>query len=247
MGDFLITLGRTRAVFLAQLPWFVGLVAALIIGVRTHGIAGAGAAQAIISIGLIIPIYLFFLRRCGVSVALVARALWSPLFWSLAAAVVAYLVARTIPNTLLACAAGGAAGLLVYTVPNLSYLREGIRAARAGCSGGAPDPIGSGIDRRGRRRRRGRPRMSPDPEPPSPSPSSARRALDRVKGPSRQLVEIVNRDGLRVTMGTVLERSAARSCPGADQSSCSSVATMSWPSRERSRRGATPGHPTRSR
>ncbi len=140
MGDFLITLGRTRAVFLAQLPWFVGLVAALIIGVRTHGIAGAGAAQAIISIGLMIPIYLFFLRRCGVSVALVARALWSPLFWSLAAAVVAYLVARTIPNTLLACAAGGAAGLLVYTVPNLSYLREGIRAARAGRSGGAPDP-----------------------------------------------------------------------------------------------------------
>ena len=50
-GDFLVTLGRTRAVFVAQVPWLIGLTVALMIGVRGHGIAGAGAAQAIVVVG----------------------------------------------------------------------------------------------------------------------------------------------------------------------------------------------------
>ncbi len=62
-----MTLGRTRAVFLAQIPWLIGLTVALVIGVHGHGIAGAGAAQAIVVVGLMLPLYALILSQSGVS------------------------------------------------------------------------------------------------------------------------------------------------------------------------------------
>jgi O-antigen/teichoic acid export membrane protein len=130
-GDFLITLGRTKDVFYAQVPWLIGLIVGLIVGVRTHGIAGAGAAQAIVSIGLMVPLYFLFTVRAGVPVRSIVRALAPPLVWSCVAAGVAYLVSRTAPNAPLAVLAGASAALVVYLVANRRLLRELDRARRS--------------------------------------------------------------------------------------------------------------------
>jgi PST family polysaccharide transporter len=123
-GDFLITLGRTRAVFYAQLPWLIGLIVALIVGVHTHGIAGAGAAQAVVSIGLMVPMYFWFTVRAGVPAASIVRALAPPFLWSCLAAAIAFGVSQTATSPVLACLAGGSAGLAVYLVANRRVIRD---------------------------------------------------------------------------------------------------------------------------
>ncbi|HEY5154996.1 MAG TPA: lipopolysaccharide biosynthesis protein [Acidimicrobiales bacterium] len=143
MADFLVSLGRTRAVFLAQLPWLVGLTIALLIAVRQHGIAGAGVAQAVVAVGLMTPIYLWFLNRAGVRPASVAGSLWSPLLWALLAAAVAGVVAGSFSVPFVGCLVGGTAGLVVYLIPNAATIRgvvAEIRRTRAqGQDGPASD------------------------------------------------------------------------------------------------------------
>jgi O-antigen/teichoic acid export membrane protein len=149
ISDFLISLGRTRAVFVAQLPWLAGLIVGLLVGVHTHGIAGAGAAQAIVSVGLIIPIYIFFLSRAGVSPGKVLGSLLPPTIWSLVAAAVAFVVASRASQPLVATLIGGAAGVAVYLVANGNALRKAYlafkasRAADAQADADEADPDGT--------------------------------------------------------------------------------------------------------
>lgn len=138
-ADFLVTLGRTRAVFLAQVPWILALVAALVVLVRGHGIAGAGAAQAIVAVGLMVPIYLFLLRRVGVATTGVARVVLPPMFWALLSAGVAWFVASRFPNPFVATVAGTAAGSICYLASHTGDLRLAIAAVRRGRSGEGPD------------------------------------------------------------------------------------------------------------
>ena len=116
--------------FVAQVPWLLGLIAALLVLVRGHGIAGAGAAQAIVAVGLMVPIYLVLLRRAGVAPSSVARAVLPPLLWALLAAGIAALVARQIDNPFLATATGATAGLACYLVAHTRELRDAIAALR---------------------------------------------------------------------------------------------------------------------
>ena len=138
-GDFLITLGRTKAVFYAQLPWLAGLIVGLLVGVHTHGIAGAGAAQAVVSVGLMVPLYFFFTVRAGVPVRLIVRALTPPLLWSSVAAAAAFLLAHAVARPLQACVVGGSAALVVYVVANRRLIRDLARARRASREVSEPD------------------------------------------------------------------------------------------------------------
>ena len=145
-GDFLITLGHTRAVFLAQVPWLIGLVVGLIVGVRTHGIAGAGAAQAVVSIGLMVPLYFWFTVRAGVRLSLIVHALLPPIAWSCLAAGAAYAVSRSVADPVLACVTGGTAALVVYLVANHGTIRDLNRARRTAKGTPAPDDADRGPD-----------------------------------------------------------------------------------------------------
>jgi lipopolysaccharide exporter len=130
-GDFLVTLGRTRAVFIAQIPWLIGLIVALLIGVHGHGIAGAGAAQAIVVVGLMLPLYMFFLNRAGVRPTAVLRALGPPAAWAAIAAGLAWVVSQQFADPALACMTGAAAGLVLYVLPHLRTIRTSARQALA--------------------------------------------------------------------------------------------------------------------
>jgi PST family polysaccharide transporter len=129
-ADFLVTLGRTRTVFLLQFPWLIGLTVALLVAVNTHGIAGAGAAQALVAAGVVLPLSVLALARAGVRPALVVRALIAPVVWATVAAVVARLVADRFDTPFVATLLGGCAGMVVAIVPNLNLVRQGGRAAR---------------------------------------------------------------------------------------------------------------------
>lgn len=116
-GDFLVSLGRTRAVFVAQIPWLVALTISLVIVAPLFGIRGVGYTQALVVVAVVGPVYAVFLQQSGVRTMDLLRALAPALLWGLIAAGVAYAVSSSIDNAFLACVAGGLAGLAVVAIP----------------------------------------------------------------------------------------------------------------------------------
>ena len=131
-GDFLVSLGRTRAVFFAQVPWLISLTATLIVVAPRYGIRGVGIAQAIVVIGVMGPVYALLLKRAGVRLRDAFRALAPAILWGLLAATVAHAVASRISNPFLACVAGGIAGLIVAALPYTRRLVRGLSASAIG-------------------------------------------------------------------------------------------------------------------
>jgi PST family polysaccharide transporter len=130
-ADFLVALGRTKAVLLFPIAWLPALTAGLIVLVHTDGLAGAGIAQAAVAWLVVVPLVAYLVSRAGVAPAIVVRALAPTLVWATLAAVAAWLVAARVGSPLLACAVGGAAGLILYALPYLSELRGVAARARA--------------------------------------------------------------------------------------------------------------------
>lgn len=116
-GDYLVTLGRTRSVFFALIPWLAALAATLILVARPYGIAGVGAGQAIVVLCIVAPVYGLLLRGTGVGIWAALRALAPGVAWALAAAVAAHLVAAQVGSPFAATLIGGAAGVLVAAIP----------------------------------------------------------------------------------------------------------------------------------
>lgn len=116
-GDFLVSIGRTRAVFVAQVPWLIALTTILVLVAPTYGIRGVGAAQAFVVVAIMGPVYGFLLRRAGVSMMGALRALAPAVAWALLAALIARVVSSAIGDAFLACLVGGSAGLVVAAVP----------------------------------------------------------------------------------------------------------------------------------
>jgi O-antigen/teichoic acid export membrane protein len=132
-SDFLVSLGRTRALFIVQLIWLPVLTAVLLVMVNSFGIAGAGAGHALVATLAVIPAFVYFVRRAGVPVRMVAKALLPSLGWAFVTAFIAWSVASQLTDTpLLACAAGGAAGLTIYLIPYLPEIRHALAGMRFG-------------------------------------------------------------------------------------------------------------------
>lgn len=123
-SDYLVSLRRTKALFVTQVIWLPTLTIALVVLVSSHGIAGAGAAHALVAWLIVVPVFIYLVRRAGVRLSLIAGALLPSLTWATAAALVAWAVASQVRTPLLACAAGGATGLAIYVVPYLPELRQ---------------------------------------------------------------------------------------------------------------------------
>ena len=130
--DFLVSLGHTRPLFVVQFIWLPILTVALVAGVHRFGIAGAGAAQAVVATLFVIPAYVYCVRRAGVPVLMVARGLLPPLGWAAITAFIVWSVATQITTPLLACAAGGSVGLAIYVIPYLPEIRHAMATRRLG-------------------------------------------------------------------------------------------------------------------
>lgn len=128
--DYLVILGMSGTVFWIQFSSLIFLVPALITGASSAGLAGLAAAQAAVSGGVLLPLYLWRLKRTGVALRLIFSRTWLPLLVGIGvwAATTALVAIRIQP--LAALCAGGlmvvivSAGLLLQQRKGLQMLRE---------------------------------------------------------------------------------------------------------------------------
>lgn len=136
-SDYLVSAGRTTAIFLAQAVWLPSLAGALVFAVHRNGIVGAGIAQAVVSWLVVMPVFMYAAHRSGVPYTSVIRVLAPTFCWAAVCAALAGLVAARFSSPFLACLAGGASGLAVYVLPYIGQIRRAIGGERARRSSGS--------------------------------------------------------------------------------------------------------------
>jgi len=108
------------------LIWLAGLLPAMAIGVHEDGIVGAAIAHIVIIGPVVLPCYLFALKRAtGIRAGLLARAAFAPFAAAVAAAGLAWFTASEFDSPPVQLVAGLAAGGLLYvtvTAPQLILL-----------------------------------------------------------------------------------------------------------------------------
>jgi lipopolysaccharide exporter len=119
-ANMLTSLGKARLILFVQLFWLGALVPAMAIGVHRDGIVGAAMAHIVVISPIVLPGYLFVLRReTGIRLTLLGRAILPPLLAAAVAAFAAKETAARFASPPLQLAGGLVAGCLVYLVAAL--------------------------------------------------------------------------------------------------------------------------------
>jgi PST family polysaccharide transporter len=114
-SDVLVAVDRTRHLFRLQMLWLVALAPAMILAVYLGAGVGAGIAQVVVAVGVVLPAYVFVLvRTVGLSMRVLLRPAGYPLVAAVAGSVAAYLVAGRFEGPLAQLLAGTGAFTLVY-------------------------------------------------------------------------------------------------------------------------------------
>ena len=139
--DYFVVLALSRVVFTVQLIWLVVLAPALVVGAKLGGIAGVGMAEVLVAALLVLPWYLYELRRVGIPLKFLFGATRFPLAGALGVDLFAIGISRLILNGLVALAITGLVALatvgtlLYYMKPQLAALRPILAAGE----GDVPD------------------------------------------------------------------------------------------------------------
>jgi hypothetical protein len=116
-ANILTSLGKAKFTLFVQLLWLVALVPAMVLGVHRNGIVGAAAAHIAVIGPLVLPCYLFALRRAtGIRFTMLGKAILPPLLAGVAAALAARATASQFATPLIQLVSGLAAGGLTYLV-----------------------------------------------------------------------------------------------------------------------------------
>jgi lipopolysaccharide exporter len=114
-ANILAGLGRTKFLLVVQLVWLGSLAPAMALGVRQGGIVGAAFAHIAIIGPVVLPSYLFALKRTtGVSLAALAKASLPAFLATVAAALAALGTAEQFADPLAQLITGLVAGSLTY-------------------------------------------------------------------------------------------------------------------------------------
>ena len=140
-ATYLVACGATRAVLLVQALWTATLAPAVYIGARVDSLRGVGWAHVIVAVVVVLPAYAVALRRHQVSLSTTARGLVPATLAALAAALVAWMVARQLDASWTALLVGGAAGGVVYLVVGGRGLLRDARAFAPKKRETAPEPV----------------------------------------------------------------------------------------------------------
>jgi lipopolysaccharide exporter len=131
VATFLIAVGASRALLVAQVVWLAALFPAVIFGVQNFGLTGAGVAHALVCLLVILPLYVVVLRRYRVRPGRLAVALGVPLLTAGPALAVGVLVVRTVPGAAWQVLGAAAAMVVVLLGPLLPWLRRRLRELQA--------------------------------------------------------------------------------------------------------------------
>jgi PST family polysaccharide transporter len=116
-ANMLTSLGKAKFTLVVQLAWLGALVPAMAFGVHRNGIVGAAYAHIVVIGPLVLPSYLFALRRAtGVRLIMLGKAILLPLLAASAAALAARSIASQLASPPAQLAAGLAVGGLIYVV-----------------------------------------------------------------------------------------------------------------------------------
>jgi PST family polysaccharide transporter len=116
-ANMLTSLGKAKLILAVQLLWLGALVPAMALGVHRNGIVGAAMAHIAVIAPLVLPSYLFVLRKLtGVRLTMLLRAVFPPLLAAAAAGLGAKVTASQFADPLVQLTAGFAVGGLIYVV-----------------------------------------------------------------------------------------------------------------------------------
>jgi PST family polysaccharide transporter len=119
-----VAAGKGRAALLVNASWLAALVPALVVGARLGGLRGVGVAHAVVVVGLVLPLQLTVLRRCGVDARYLGRALVRPVSAAAGCGVAASLVRSVDGPRPLLLAAAVLTGLVVHVAIARPLLSE---------------------------------------------------------------------------------------------------------------------------
>jgi PST family polysaccharide transporter len=105
--DYFVVVGDTRVIFTVQTVWLAALVPALYAGARAAGIEGAAAAQVMVALLVVLPLYLSRLHRNGIAWRPLAAGVVLPLAFGSGVVVVALAAHRLIPFDVVAIGVAG--------------------------------------------------------------------------------------------------------------------------------------------
>ena len=133
-ANMLTSLGKARLILFVQIIWLSALVPAMALGVHRDGIVGAAMAHIAVIVPLVLPSYVFVLRReTGISLTLLGKAILPPLLAAAAAAAAAKETAAQFVSALMQLTSGLVVGCLIYAVamaPQATVLLGQQRAAK---------------------------------------------------------------------------------------------------------------------
>ncbi|WP_052436190.1 oligosaccharide flippase family protein [Georgenia sp. SUBG003] len=127
LATYLLARGASVSVLVIQVGWFAALVVAMYLGATRWGAAGAATAHVVVAVVLVLPAYLWTLRRVGADLGALGRSVWQPVAAAVPAGGAAFLVARAVDGPLPALLLGGTVGGVLYLVMILRWLRRRIR------------------------------------------------------------------------------------------------------------------------
>jgi O-antigen/teichoic acid export membrane protein len=139
--DYLVVLGRSRAILALQVATLASLIPAVIVGVLVSGIAGAAAAQVAVAAGVMLPLYGVLFSRTGMNPGWLLGRIWLPVVIAGSVGLSALGISEVLPSDLPACVLAGAVtlialgGLIHRDRAELSRLRGGTWTGRVASGG----------------------------------------------------------------------------------------------------------------
>jgi hypothetical protein len=116
-ANMITSLGKAKFTLVVQLLWLGALVPAMAVGIHRNGIVGAAAAHIAVIVPLVLPSYLFALRRAtGIRFMMLGKAVLPPLLAASAAALAARATAAQFASPLVQLLSGLTVGSVTYVV-----------------------------------------------------------------------------------------------------------------------------------
>ncbi len=114
--DYLVVLGKTRTIFGIQIVWLVVLVPALVGGATLSGTEGVAAAQFLVALMLVLPLYMYRIAGTGLPARAFGRRLVLPLIGGAVVWGGSVLLSAEVQHDLRACVGAGALALAVIAL-----------------------------------------------------------------------------------------------------------------------------------
>jgi lipopolysaccharide exporter len=116
-SNMLTSLGKAKSTLAIQLLWLGALVPAMVIGVHRNGIVGAAVAHIVVIGPLVLPSFLFALKRAtGIRLTRLGKTILPSLLAGAAAALAARAAAAHFTDPVAQLVAGLAVGSVVYLI-----------------------------------------------------------------------------------------------------------------------------------